>query len=147
MRPLVHQRILVGRYPPILGLVSKSRANIVSRYKSTAVVSGKNKKELRVLLQPLAHVGIRVYSLGKFPTTTSCDLAHALGGGVRVLLLAGAQGDPARQSTLDLTRCLKSPPQVKNDLTLTGANLPSSTGEQEEAYDRPVIEFFDKALR
>src|SRR5438094_1754813 len=71
------------------------------------------------LLQPLAHVGIRVYSLGKFPTTTSCDLAHALGGGVRVLLLAGAQGDPARQSTLDLARCLKSPPQVKNDLTLT----------------------------
>jgi pimeloyl-ACP methyl ester carboxylesterase len=99
------------------------------------------------LLQPLAHVGIRAYNLGKFPTKTSCDLAHALGGDVRGLLLAGVEGDPARQSTLDLARCLKRPPEVKKDLTLTGANLPSSTGEQEEAYDRPVIEFFDKALR
>jgi hypothetical protein len=36
---------------------------------------------------------------------------------------------------------------MKKDLTLTGANLPNSTGQQEEAYDRPVIEFFDKALR
>jgi hypothetical protein len=32
-------------------------------------------------------------------------------------------------------------------LFLTGANLPNATGEQEEAYDRPVIDFFDKALR
>ena len=99
------------------------------------------------LFQPLAHVSIRVYDLGKFPTKTSCDLAHALGADVRVLLLAGMQGDPARQSTLDLARCLKNPPEVKNNLPVTGANLPSSTGEEEEAYDRPVIEFFDKALR
>ena len=94
----------------------------------------------------LARVGIRIYNFGKFPAKTSCDLAHSLGD-VRVLLLAGMPGDPARQSTLELARCLKNPPEVKKDLTLTGANLPSSTGEQEEAYDRPVIEFFDKALR
>ena len=98
------------------------------------------------ILQGLAHVGIRIYSFGKFPTKTSCELAHALGD-MRVLLLAGVQSDPARQSTLDLVRCLKSSPEVKKDLPLTGANLPSSTGEQEEAYDRPVIEFFDNALR
>jgi hypothetical protein len=36
---------------------------------------------------------------------------------------------------------------VKKDLLVTGVSLPSATGEQEEAYDRPVIEFFDKALR
>src|SRR5882724_5677779 len=99
------------------------------------------------VFQRLAHLGIRIYSFGKFPGKTSCELAHSLGGDVHVLLLAGTQGEPARQSTLDLARCLKSPPEVKKDLTLTGANLPSSTGEHEEAYDRPVIEFFDKALR
>jgi hypothetical protein len=90
---------------------------------------------------------MRIYSFGKFPGKTSCDLAHSLAGDVHVLLLAGVQGEPGRQSTLDLAGCLKSPPEVKKDLTLTGASLPSSTGEQEEAYDRPVIEFFDKALR
>ncbi|MFN2576782.1 MAG: alpha/beta hydrolase [Pyrinomonadaceae bacterium] len=99
------------------------------------------------VLQPLAQVSVRIYSLGNFPTKASCDLARAIGADVRVLLLAGLQGDPARQSTLDLARCLKTPPEVKRDLPLTGANLLSSTGEQEEAYDRPVIEFFDKSLR
>jgi len=99
------------------------------------------------VFQRLAHFGMRIYSFGKFPGKTSCDLARSLAGDVHVLLLAGVQGEPGRQSTLDLARCLKSPPEMKNDLTLTGANLPSSTGEQEEAYDRPVIEFFDKALR
>ena len=109
---------------------------------ATANRTGMNNR----ILQGLAHVGIRIYSFGKFPTKTSCELAHALGD-MRVLLLAGVQSDPARQSTLDLVRCLKSSPEVKKDLPLTGANLPSSTGEQEEAYDRPVIEFFDNALR
>jgi len=61
--------------------------------------------------------------------------------------LAGRAGDPWRQPTVDLARCLKTPPELKSDLPLTGANLPSSTGEEEEAYDRPVIEFFDKTLR
>jgi pimeloyl-ACP methyl ester carboxylesterase len=98
------------------------------------------------VFQRLARIGIRVYSFGKFPTKTSCALAHSLGE-VHVLLLAGMPSDPARQSTLELDRCMINPPEIKKDLTLTGANLPSSTGEQEEAYDRPVIEFFDKALR
>ena len=98
------------------------------------------------VFQRLARIGIRIYSFGKFPTKTSCALAHSLGE-AHVLLLAGMPGDPARQSTLELDRCMIMPPEIKKDLTLTGANLPSSTGEQEEAYDRPVIEFFDKALR
>jgi hypothetical protein len=32
-------------------------------------------------------------------------------------------------------------------LPLSGLNLTSATGEQGEAYDRVVIEFFDKFLR
>jgi pimeloyl-ACP methyl ester carboxylesterase len=96
--------------------------------------------------QFLARTGIKVYSFGNFPTKTSCELAGSLMN-TRVLLLAGRAGDPWRQSTVDLARCLKTPPEIKSDLPLTGANLPSSTGEEEEAYDRPVIEFFDKTLR
>jgi pimeloyl-ACP methyl ester carboxylesterase len=98
------------------------------------------------ILQFLARTGIRVYNFGKFPTKTSCELARSLND-PGVLLLAGRAGDPWRQSTLDLVSCFKKRPEIKTDLPLTGANLPSSTGEDEEAYDRPVIEFFDKSLR
>lgn len=98
------------------------------------------------IFQTFADFGMKVYSFGKFPTKTSCDLARSLGS-VRVQLLAGRSGDPWRQSTLDLARCFKTSSEIKTDLPLTGVNLPSSTGEEEEAYDRPVIEFFDKSLR
>jgi len=98
------------------------------------------------IFQRLARTGVRAYGLGKFQSTPSCDMARSLHD-VRVLLLAGAEGDAWRQSTLDLARCFRAPAEIRKDLTLTGANLPSSTGEQEEGYDRPVIEFFDKALR
>jgi pimeloyl-ACP methyl ester carboxylesterase len=97
------------------------------------------------VFQRLAHLGMRVYDFGKFPTKTSCELAQTLRD-VHVLLLTGVQ-DQWQQSTLDLAQCLKTPPEVKRDLMVTGANLPSSTGEQEEKYDRPVIEFFGKSLR
>jgi hypothetical protein len=66
---------------------------------------------------------------------------------VRVLLLVGGEADPSRRSSLDLIQCVQGQTEVRKDLTLTGASLPSATGEQEEAYDRPVIEFFNKSLR
>jgi pimeloyl-ACP methyl ester carboxylesterase len=98
------------------------------------------------LLQRLARWGLTIYSFGKYQSTPSCELARPLHD-VRVLLLTGSQGDPWRTSTLDLARCFSGSVEVKKDLPVTGVSLPSATGEQEEAYDRPVIEFFDKALR
>ncbi len=98
------------------------------------------------LLQRLAQLGIRIYSLGKYQRTSSCELAHSLHD-PRVLLMAGAESDPWRLSTLDLGKCFSGSVEIKKDLTLTGSNLPNSTGQQEEAYDRPVIEFFHRALR
>jgi pimeloyl-ACP methyl ester carboxylesterase len=98
------------------------------------------------ILQRLALTGIRVYGFGKFQRTPSCELARSLRD-VRVLLLAGVEGDTWRGSSLDMVPCLNGSAEIKKDLSLTGANLPSSTGEQEETYDRPVIEFFDKMLR
>jgi pimeloyl-ACP methyl ester carboxylesterase len=98
------------------------------------------------ILQRLASLGLRIYSMGKFQTTSSCDLARTLKES-RVILLTGGDGDPSRTSTLDLGKCFSGSVDVKKDLPVTGYALPSATGEQEEAYDRPVIEFFDKALR
>jgi pimeloyl-ACP methyl ester carboxylesterase len=98
------------------------------------------------LLQRLAGWGLKIYSFGKYQSTPSCDLAHSLRN-VRVLLLTGGEGDPWRTSTLELVKCFSGSVDVKKDLAVTGVSLPSATGEQEEAYDRPVIEFFDKALR
>ena len=98
------------------------------------------------LLQRLGLLGVRVYALGKYQGTSSCELAHSLRV-PRVLLLTGAEGDPWRPSTMELSKCFTATVEMKKDLTLTGLNLPNSTGQQEEAYDRPVIEFFDKALR
>jgi len=98
------------------------------------------------LLQRLARWGIKISSLGKYQSTPSCEMARALHE-VRVLLLTGGEGDPWRNSTLELGACFKGTVEVKKNLPLTGISLPASTGEAEEAYDRPVIEFFDKALR
>jgi len=98
------------------------------------------------VLQFLARTALSVYAMGKFVSTPSCDIARAIKG-PRVLILAGAEGDPWRRTTLDTAPCFSPPPEIKRDLPLTGANLPTSTGQQEEAYDRPLIEFLDKALR
>jgi pimeloyl-ACP methyl ester carboxylesterase len=98
------------------------------------------------LLQRLASWGLKIYSFGKYQSTPSCELARPLHD-VRVLLLTGSEGDPWRASTLDLARCFNGSVEVKKDLPVTGVSLPSATGEQEESYDRPVIEFFHKALR
>ncbi len=99
------------------------------------------------LLPRLGSWGVRIYSLGKYHNTASCELARSLKD-VKVVLLTGDESDPWRASTLALGKCFaNSAIEVKKDLTLTGFNLPTSTGEQEEGYDRPVIDFFDKALR
>lgn len=98
------------------------------------------------VLQKLALWGLKLYSLGKYQSTPSCDLARSLQN-LPALLLSGGEGDYWRTSTLELGKCFNGSVAVKKDLPTTGVSLPASTGEQEESYDRPVIEFFDKALR
>lgn len=98
------------------------------------------------ILQWFAWLGVKIYSMGKYEDTSSCELARSLRD-ARVLLLSGAEGSPWVGSTLELAKCFSRPVETKKDLAVTGFNLPTTTGQQEEAYDRPVIEFFDKALR
>jgi pimeloyl-ACP methyl ester carboxylesterase len=132
------------RYPEVRALALDS-APASSDDLVRAAISG-NTGMNNALLQRLARWGIKIYSLGKYQSTPSCEIARTLHE-MHVLLLTGSEGDPWRKSTLELGKCFKGTVEVKKDLSLTGISLPSSTGEQEEAYDRPVIEFFDKVLR
>ena len=99
-------------------------------------------------VQWLARGGMRLYFLGDYKNTPACEAASTLSD-QQVLLLTGADADHLRNSTTALAQCFsnRTSVEVKNDLPLTGFNLPSATGEQEEIYDRRVIDFFDKALR
>ncbi|HKP36953.1 MAG TPA: alpha/beta hydrolase [Pyrinomonadaceae bacterium] len=133
------------RYPEVRALVLDSVPG--SPDDIVRAVTGHRAGMNNVVLQTLGRWGVRIYSLGKYQSTPSCELAKALRN-ERVLLMAGEQSDPWQASTLALEPCLSGGTvEVKKDLPLTGFNLVSATGEQEEAYDRPVIDFFDKALR
>ena len=99
------------------------------------------------LFEKLGLWGIRIYSAGKYVNTGSCEVARTLRD-KRVLLLTGQGGERWRASTAMLKNCFSGGTvELKQDSPVTGLNLPSVTGQTEEAYDRPVIEFFDKALR
>jgi pimeloyl-ACP methyl ester carboxylesterase len=101
------------------------------------------------LLQTLVRWGTGIYFLGQYDNTPACKFAASLSNR-RVLLLTGEDAPEAlRASTVQLARCFpaQTTVEIKNDLPLTGFNLPSATGQQGEMYDRRVIDFFDKTLR
>ncbi|HEX6285003.1 MAG TPA: hypothetical protein VFZ71_09025 [Pyrinomonadaceae bacterium] len=100
------------------------------------------------LVQFFTRTAMNVYLLGGFNNVESCDIARTLPG-PRVLLLSGADAGPLRDTTASLQGCFAAPDNVefRTDLPLSGFSLPSATGEQGEAYDRIVIDFFDRNLR
>ena len=100
------------------------------------------------ILQLFSRVAMRMYMLGTFDNTDACDFARTIGDR-RVLLLSGAEAGRLRDSTASLQSCFPNPGNVemRTDLPLSGFSLPSATGEQGEAYDRVVIEFFARNLR
>ena len=98
-------------------------------------------------ISSLTRTATRLYFMGDYENTDTCGIAGALRTH-RVLLLAGAEQSSFRDSTIALQHCLpnRSNVEIKTDLPVTGLTLPSVTGEQGEAYDRPVIDFFSKSL-
>ena len=100
------------------------------------------------IVQSFSRVAMRMYMLGTFDNTDACDFARTIGD-QRVLLLSGAEAGQLRDSTASLQSCFPNPGNVemRTDLPLSGFSLPSATGEQGEAYDRVVIEFFARNLR
>ncbi len=100
------------------------------------------------LLNSLSTVATKIYMLGSFDQSNSCEVARSLRD-QKVLLLTGADAGYLIASTNSLRSCFANAENVeaRTDLPLSGMNLPSATGEQGESYDRVVIEFFDKYLR
>ena len=100
------------------------------------------------LLRYLSNSAIRIYFLGAYDDADSCKIAASLSD-QHVLLLSGAEAGHFRETTASLEHCFpnKANVEIRTDLPLTGITLPSATGEQGEAYDRIVIDFFDKYLR
>ena len=100
------------------------------------------------VVQSLSLAAMKTYMLGGYDSTSACDLARSVRD-PRVLLLSGAEAGPLRDATASLQSCFPTPAnvQARTDLPLSGYSLPSATGEQGEAYDRVVIDYFDTNLR
>ena len=100
-------------------------------------------------LRLLARIGVRLYFAGGYRNEAACTLAESLGGDRQVLLLSGDDAGELRYSTETIARCFPNQGNVEShtDLPLTGVTLASASPQQGEAYDRRVIDFFDKALR
>lgn len=99
-------------------------------------------------VQYLSRTAMKTYLLGGFDSTPACDIARSISQ-VRVMLLSGADAGHLKDETASLQSCFPVPTNVetRTDLPLSGFSLPSATGEQGEAYDRIVIEYFDRNLR
>ena len=100
------------------------------------------------LVRSLSRTAMKIYMLGSYDSTPACDFARSIRD-QRVLLLSGAEAGQLRNATAAMQSCFANPGNVEAriDLPLSGFSLPSATGEQGEAYDRVVIEYFDRNLR
>jgi pimeloyl-ACP methyl ester carboxylesterase len=100
------------------------------------------------LLQTLARLGTRIYFAGRYKSDAACTLAEGLGDR-QVLLLSGESAGRLKQTTETLANCfpVRANVETHTDLPLTGLALASASPEEDEAYDRRLIEFFERALR
>ena len=100
------------------------------------------------LVQFFSRSAMEVYLFGGFDGLEACNIARNLSG-PRVLLLSGNDAGPLKTATAEMQGCFPVANNVefRTDLPLSGFSLPSATGEQGEAYDRIVIDFFDRNLR
>ncbi len=99
-------------------------------------------------LHYLSRTATKWYLMGAYQNASACELAASLRD-QHTLLLSGADAGALKDATAKLALCFPNQGNVEArlDLPLSGLNLPSATGEQGEAYDRIVIEFFDTHLR
>jgi len=100
------------------------------------------------LVQSFSRVAMKTYMLGGYDAASACEFAGAIRD-QKVMLLSGTDAGALRDATAALQQCFPSGAnvEVRTDLPTSGFGLPSVTGEQGEAYDRVVIEFFARNLR
>ena len=99
------------------------------------------------LLLSLARLGTRVYFAGRYKSDASCTLAEGLGDR-QVLLLSGEGAGRLKQTTETLANCfpVRANVETHTDLSLTGLALASASPEEDEKYDRRLIDFFQRTL-
>jgi hypothetical protein len=131
--------------PEIKVLVLDSIMRSPDEMLHTAVASCVNMENNMV--QYFSRVAMKVYMLGSYDNADACDFAATLRD-QRVLLLSGAEAGKLRDETASSQKCfpVTGNVEVRTDLPLSGFSLPSATGEQGEAYDRVVIDFFARNL-
>jgi pimeloyl-ACP methyl ester carboxylesterase len=95
----------------------------------------------------IAQNGTSLYFSGCYRTNSVCVLANNITNR-KILLLAGVDVPSFQQSTIDLQKCLPKQEvlEAKTDLSVSGFSVIGASGEQTEAYDQRVIEFFKKSL-
>lgn len=100
------------------------------------------------LVHALSRLATKISFLGTYANVSSCEIAGAIRD-QRVLLLSGNDAGYLRDATNSSKTCFANQGNIetRTDLPLSGFSLPSATGEQGEAYDRVVIDFFDTYLR
>ncbi|MEN3329332.1 MAG: hypothetical protein V7638_4139 [Acidobacteriota bacterium] len=100
------------------------------------------------VVQYFSRVAVKAYMLGSYDSTNACEFAGEIRD-QKIMLLSGSDAGPLREATASLQKCFPNAGNVdvRTDLPLSGFGLPSVTGEQGEAYDRVVIEFFARNLR
>lgn len=96
----------------------------------------------------LSRGAMKLYLLGKYDNFPTCEYARTVRE-ARVLLLSGPDAGYLKDATASVKDCFPVPKnlETRTDLPLSGFSMPSATGEQGEAYDRVVIDFFDRNLR
>jgi len=101
------------------------------------------------IINSLARLGTHLYFLGSYDNTPACTLASRLTGDTRVMLLSGADAGALRDATAQLAGCLPAQARVElnAEIPVTGLSVISATGVESEAYDRRVIDFFERMLR
>ncbi|HET6973375.1 MAG TPA: hypothetical protein VFH96_05085 [Pyrinomonadaceae bacterium] len=126
----------------VLDSVSNSPAELIRSMVSKCVGVDNS------LIQRLGLEGTKLYLMRSYEDESACQFALGMRE-QRVLLLSGNDAGKLRDSTASLQKCFPVPGnvEVRTDLPLSGFSLPSATGEQGEAYDRIVIEFFARNLR
>jgi pimeloyl-ACP methyl ester carboxylesterase len=136
---------LIRRDAPINVMVLDSVVSSPDELLNTAVASCVGIDNS--LVQSFSRLAMKIYLLGKYDDISACDYARSVSR-QKVLLLSGAEAGELRDATASLQKCFSVPADVetRTDLPLSGYSLPSTTGEQGEAYDRVVIEFFARNL-
>lgn len=101
------------------------------------------------IVAPVARVGVQTYLFDFHANTPACEIAKGVSGSsLRVMLLSGADAGELRRATERVAECLphRTSVEMNTELPLSNARVSLANSIEADAYDRRVIDFFDRAL-